>query len=370
MNISKNQANQGKNVLLKGRVKAIDTARGYATIFMVIGHFIHGYLTYSSGPSWLHYLFVSLLGISAQNIFITLPGIGLALQMYVSRGRGTEENNLRKAVLKRGFILIILQFMFNLFYDWPYYTWTWFILSFIGTSIIICYFLSKFTIRFRMILIFVIILVSPFIKYYLLPINYANNYTLYPWTIGNYVYNMLFAVTFPIFPCICYPIFGTIFGEKIIEAKETNSMDKLIKNSFISGLIFILAYFFLQNLGDIINYPFSILTLPSRYDVFHVFGTFLIIISIFLWIQDYKNKDLAILKPFEIFGAITTTVFITHYYIFPKFWYPILKPDTNLTIYSIFGMTFILFLFYIIYGLVVQRYKRKYSFEWLIRSFI
>ncbi|MFX1449460.1 MAG: heparan-alpha-glucosaminide N-acetyltransferase domain-containing protein [Promethearchaeota archaeon] len=377
----KNEFDQEKKIISISRVKSIDTARGYATIMMVIGHYIQWYLKtdvpssflpYLATPSFVQYLFVSILGISAQNLFVTLPAMGVVLQQYIYKQKNMDENTLRKSIIKRGLLLILAQFFCNVIFSDPGYTWAWFILSFIGVSIIITYFITKFSYRARIIIVIAIIMLSPFLKYYFFSAFLSLYFYKNSWSIETFIYKMCLQVVFPIFPSIVYPIIGTIYAEKIIEAKRTNSEFELIRNSLICGIILIAAFFLLGNIYSMVNYPDFWLNLPSRLDVLYVFGTNLVILSIFYWFQDWQEKSWKIFEPFSVFGTISLTVFITHFYLFPKFLERILYRGARQStdFYTIIQFSLILIILYYIYGLYILRNNRKYSIEWLLRRLV
>ncbi|MHA1377585.1 MAG: heparan-alpha-glucosaminide N-acetyltransferase domain-containing protein [Candidatus Helarchaeota archaeon] len=359
-----------QSVLLRGRVKALDTARGFATIMMVFGHYIEWYLKSETTPSLLHYIFVTILGISAQNLFVTLPAIGVVLQHYIYRKRGMEEAIVKKLIIKRGILLILFQFFCNALFMDPVYTWNWFILSFIGVSIIISYFLSKLSHLYRIIIVICIFILSPFLKFYFYSIFYEVIINSNSWSIDVFLYKMLLQIVFPIFPSIIYPILGTIFADGLIKGIENKTQFKFIQKSLFLGIFLLFSYFVLQNFYTLINFPDFLLNLPSRLDILYVFGTVLLIISIFYFIQDLYKKDWKVFKPLEILGYISLTVFITHFYLFPKLFEYLYPARRNTNFYSIMEFSMILVIFYLIYGLWVKRNQRKYSIEWLLRSLI
>jgi len=369
LNKQESELTQNKNVLLEGRIKALDTARGYATIMMIVGHYVEWYLKSSVTPSILHYIFVTILGISAQNLFVTLPAMGVILQLYIYGKKGVEESTLRKIIIKRGLLLILIQFFCNIFFGDSAYSWNWFILSFIGVSIIVSYFISKCSFRIKIIIIIIIVILSPFLKYYFFSIFNFILINRNAWSVPVFLYKMFLQVVFPIFPSIVYPILGVIFAEKLIKAIETKNQYQLIKDSLLLGGILLFSYFILQNFYTIVNYPDFILNLPSRLDILYVFGTVLVIISIFFWIQDWEGKNWKIFMPLQVFGNISLTVFITHFYLFPKFFEWLYPARRSTDFYSIMQISAILIILYFIYGLWVQRNQRKYSVEWLLRRF-
>jgi len=77
---------------LPSRIKAMDTARGIATWLLMPAHFSHWYLKIIPSPSWMQYLFRSILGTAFQYVFVTLPGMAVTLQLYIGRKRGIDEN--------------------------------------------------------------------------------------------------------------------------------------------------------------------------------------------------------------------------------------------------------------------------------------
>lgn len=359
-----------KKELLITRIKALDTVRGFATYVMIIYHFVSWFLPQLPQYNLIHFTIITLLGKPFRFCFITIPSMGVILQLYTSRKQGIDENKLKKSILKRGLILIIIQFFCNFFGLYPVLAWNSFIISFIGISIITAYYISKISHRIRIILIIIICMITPFLKFYLFPLQFSVNLFQATWSIDSFLYNMFLQVDFPILPYIAYSIFGTIYIDKMIKAIETNSQGKFIKNTLIIGIILIILYSVLSNFNSIINFPDFILNIPSRQDLFFSCGSVMLIISTFFWIQDWKGQNLKAFIPLEVFGSISLTVYITHYYFFPKLIGSLYNPWGKLNAYSVFQLAFILYVLYVIYGIVVLRRNRKYSIEWLLRSFV
>ncbi|NVM05255.1 MAG: DUF1624 domain-containing protein, partial [Candidatus Helarchaeota archaeon] len=350
------------------RIKSMDTVRGIAVFLMLPSHFVQWYLPQIPEYSWLHFLIISIIAWPLRFCFLTMPAMGVILQKYIGKRRGIDENILKKIILKRGLLLILIQLFCNILGWSLFMIWNSFVISFIGISIIISYFISKYSQRTRIILIIVIIIMTPFLKIHFFPLYFNISSFLGSWSITSFLYNMFLQVDFPIFPLIAYSIFGTIYAERMIKAIETNSQSKFIKQSIIFGTALILAYIILSNFRTILNYPDFFLNLPPRQEIIYAFGSVMVYISIFFWIQDWKRLNIKALIPFKIYGAISLTVFITHYYFFPKLLDLFYNPWQRMGPYSIFELTLILNIFYIIYGIIILRRNKKYSIEWFIRA--
>ncbi|MFX1449461.1 MAG: heparan-alpha-glucosaminide N-acetyltransferase domain-containing protein [Promethearchaeota archaeon] len=350
------------------RIKSMDTARGIASFFLAPAHYSHWYLRIFPSPSWMQYLFRIIIGVPFQYVFVTLPGMAVTLQLFISRKKGFDESKLRSSIIKRGLILIIIQYICNFLSYGPDYTWNWFILSFIGLSIILSYFLTGSSEKLRIFLIIIIIILSPILKYLFFYIYLSGAFLIDAWSIEFFLNKMLFEVNFPIFPYLVLPIFGTLFAEKMIKAIEEEKQKKFIKNSLIIGGILVLFYIITLNFDWIFNFPhIAYYSLPTRQEVLFSFGIVMIIIALFFWIQDVNGKDGKIFRMFEVFSAISLTVFVTHFYILPPILELIYDPAQNLSEYSVFQICSFWWAIYWICGVIWQRNQRKYSLEWLLR---
>ncbi len=350
------------------RIKAMDTARGIATWLLMPAHFSHWYLKIIPNPSWMQYLFRSILGTAFQYVFVTLPGMAVTLQLYISRNRGIDENQLKVSIIKRGLILIIIQFICNFFSYQPFFTFNWFILSFIGLSIILSYFFTGTSEKLRIILILIIIILSPILKFIFWNFYVLTAFLSNAWSIEIFLNKMCFEVNFPLFPYLALPIFGTLFAEKMIKAIESENQMKFIKNSLIIGGILIMFYIFTLNFDYILNFPhIAFYSLPTRQEVLYSFGVVMVVIALLFWIQDIKGKNWKIFRPFEIYGAISLTVFVTHFYLFPPLLELLYDPLQNLSEFTVFQICSFFWAIYWIYGVIWRRHQRKYSLEWVLR---
>ncbi len=349
------------------RIRSIDTVRGMATMEMIIYHFVTWYIPQIPKYSLIHFIVITIFGHTLRFCFVTIPAMGVSLQLYRGKKDGTDESLIRKSIFKRGLLLIIIQFICNFFGWHPFFIWNSFILSFVGISIIVAYYVSKLSHRIRIILIVIIALITPFLKFYLSPIQFQSGFVQNVWTIDTFLYSMFLQVDFPILPYISFSIFGTIFTEKMIKAIETESEEKFIKNSLIIAIISLVLYGIFTNFRSIINYPDFFLGNPPRQDILFALGSVILFVTIFFWIQDWEQVEVKALEIFEIFGSISLTTFITHYYIFQRIFDSIYDPWLNLDPYSVYLLSIILWISHAIYGIIVLRNKRKYSVEWFIR---
>ncbi|MHA1383771.1 MAG: heparan-alpha-glucosaminide N-acetyltransferase domain-containing protein [Candidatus Helarchaeota archaeon] len=369
MEKSINGLNKEKDPVKITRIKAMDTARGIATWLLMPAHFTHWYLRNFPNPSWATWLFRSILGTAFQYVFITLPGMAVVLQLYIGRQRGTNEEKLKISIFKRGLILIIIQFICNFVAYEPHYTWNWFILSYIGFSIILSYYFTKISKNIRIILMVIIIVISPFLKSFFFDFYISSGgFLIDPWSIEIFLFKMCFDINFAIFPYLALTIFGTLYADMLIEAFEGENKVKFIKNSLIIGGILILFYVFTLGLDFIFNFPhIMFFSVPTRQDVIYAFGVVMFVTGLLFLIQDFGKKNWKILKPFEVYGGISLTVFVTHFYIFAPIFNLIYNPYANLSVYSVFLICSFFWAVYWMYGVLWRRFQRKYSLEWLLR---
>ena len=331
-------------------------------------HFTHWYLNNIPNPHWATWIFRTIIGSTFQFIFVTLPGMSVILELYNAKIKGIDEKKLKIGIIKRGLILIILQFFCNsIFYD-PQFTWNWFILSFIGISIILSYYLSKISQRARIIIIVAIIALAPFLKYIFFNVDYLLQD---PWTIEQFLYQMFLNINFPIFSYVATPIFGTLYAEKMIKAIETDRKKKFVRDSLLYGSLLIIFYFFTLGYDFIFNFPdIPFYSLPTRQAILNSFGMIMVVNGIFFWAQDWKQKKHEIFDLFKIFNGISLTVFITHFYVFAPIFDLIYNPIGNLSFYSVFLLCTLFWIIYSIYGYLWKKNKRKYSFEWFMRELV
>jgi len=357
-----------KNTRPFSRIKSIDTVRGFATVAMVIFHFVTWYLPQESQYEIIRFAVSTLFATPLRFCFITIPAMGVSLQIHASKLKGIDEKIVRKSIIKRGLILIIIQFFCNFLGLYPVVIWNSFILSFVGISIIVSYFVIQLSKRTRLILIILIVLLTPFLKFHFFYLFLQTNFIQNTWTVENFFYSMFLQVDFPIFPYISFSIFGTIYTEFMIDCFENKREEVFVKKSLIYGSIMIIAYFIFSIFRSFINYPDFFLNRPTRMDFLFCCGSVMLWISIFYWIQDWKQQKTPAFVPFEILGMISLTTYITHYYIFQKIMDYIYDPWLNLKPYTIFQLFLIIMIIHIIYGILVLRNKRKYSVEWFLRK--
>jgi len=354
------------------RIKSVDAVRGFATIEMVIYHFVTWYLPQLPFYESVRFIVITIFGLTLRFCFITVPAMSVSLQLYISKQKGIDENIIRNNIIKRGLLLIIIQFFCNFFgLLFPGYIWNSFILSFIGISIIFSYYVSKLSKKNRVILIIIILLITPFLKFHFSYLFFKIGFIPAIWEFDTFFYNMFLQVDFPILPYIAFSIFGTLYTEYMIDCIKTNNKAKFVKHSLMYGIISLVAYAILNNFRSILNYPDFFMNRPTRLDILFCIGSLMSFIGLFFWLQDWKQLNIPAFKIFEIFGLISLTTFITHYYFFQKimaYIYP--EPWANLNIYTVFQLFLIVIILHSIYGVINIRTKRKYSFEGFIRSCI
>lgn len=368
MSTNKTTPPQKKSI---ARIGALDSLRGYATVAMVIGHIDQDFMNKQINliNNFMNFFFGSFYGTQGDELFCTLIGMGIILQLFLYKKQGLDKKFIEKVIIKRGLLLILFNFFFNFVFLNIKDIWSWGILVALGFLTIFGYMFSKISQKLRFISIIIIIIVGPFIKYYFAQTYFISGFPVPFWSFAYFLRQMFIEVTFAMLPYLVFPIIGTIWGERLIEAILKDKELKFLKNLAIIGLILVICSVILSNFYEIAEYPpVFLLDLPPRFDVLRSLGIDMLLIAGFYYFQDFLNKNWKIFKFFTIFGQVSLTVFILHLLVIPKiisFFYDYQFSMYNYSVLILMGG---FCAFYGILGLINSRFNRKFSLEGVMRK--
>ncbi|MCA9607023.1 MAG: DUF1624 domain-containing protein [Myxococcales bacterium] len=97
------------------RVQGVDVARGVASLIMIQGHAYDGWVAPEDKAS-AAYLFTRLLGSLPLPAFLVLAGAAVVLRVDAARRRGEDLGDVRRAVAKRGAMVLLYGYLTNLAY--------------------------------------------------------------------------------------------------------------------------------------------------------------------------------------------------------------------------------------------------------------
>ena len=257
---------------------------------------------------------------------ICAPGfallMGMSISMHVSKNIKTIGNQtIINKLLKRGFLLIILQQLLNtpsLFFDINnlnnVIVFRGGTLYALGVSMMVGALLIKVKKQNLLAIGLGIILINYIIASYFLTHTNHNSFEYLLFTPGM---NPWLSVNYPAIPWMGMSIIGMSMGNYMIEDNN-----RFISNTWKIGIILLLLFVVLraQNWGDynhianassLINYLVIIKYPPSIAFVSITLG----IIFLLIWLIT-KLEDQAILKPFITYGNVPLFFYFAHYYLF------------------------------------------------------
>ncbi|MFX1420019.1 MAG: heparan-alpha-glucosaminide N-acetyltransferase domain-containing protein, partial [Promethearchaeota archaeon] len=341
------------------RIVSIDFVKGFAIVFIILAHTASGWL--SPDSYYLYGLLFALLDILGPSLFVFLSALSVIFSIKRKEGI-VHPKIIRNRVFTRGIVMIIIGMLTNILIieggEIRIAIYGWNIITFIGFSQIFSYYILKLKKSSRIIIGLLIILLSPTLR----AILYLGK------TEGNIIFSILhYIITSPtphltLLPWISISFISTIFGEYIYEA-----MNKGTKNAYVGlfrifavwGIIFILigifAYFpdglniaiwkpgwTLETdatiVGGLSEYPhlinwlyanqqdfFYIPGMPNflirgtSANMFYNQGAALLIISIFFYFIDIKNKSNNLTDMLIYFGKVSLSLFLIHFIFIPLF---------------------------------------------------
>jgi len=345
------------------RILSIDTLRGLKLTNMLQIHFSNLWVI-PFLKAQLDYM--SIIYIIGLPLFIILPGISLTLSIENRKLRGESEDESRVHIIKRGLILIIINQFMNIGAFGFRASWAGGIFQLLGLSIIITYFLLKYSKLVRAIIAGIVIGIAPFLRYYLFSLNdfLGRVGFVEPWSITEWIKGAFFAPQFfSIFPWIGFVISGTIIGEFIIAGIKENNMGEQLKKLMLIGAIL----FPLGLVLDIFKFPtltLSDLNIFNTGNIIWVIGLNCFIIAGFYWLEDIKHVRFVALDVLNLVGRLTLTLFFIHAFFMMAV--VAVVGEQMIRMYSFFIIFILFFVFTYIIGEIWKSNNFKYSLEWLL----
>lgn len=382
------------------RIVSIDFVKGFAIVFIILAHTASGWLDPES--YYLYGLMFALLDILGPSLFVFLSALSVIFS--IKRKEGVlHPKIIRNRVFTRGIVMIIIGMITNIFIiekgEVKIAIYGWNIITFIGFSQIFSYYILKIKISWRIIIGIVIILLSPWLR----AILYQGKIE------GNLLLSFLqYIITSPtphltLLPWISISFISTIFGEYIYEAMNKGTKDAyigLFRIFSVWGIIFIVIGIFAffpdgvnlaiwepgwtletpaSLVGGTAEYPhlinwqyanqqdfFYIPGMPNflirgtSANMFYNQGAALLIISIFFYFIDIKNKSNNLTNMLIYFGKVSLSLFLIHFIFIPLFF-----NQFNVTFFLIISLSYVGFLGIFMY-IWMEYGKGVGSPEWLM----
>ena len=341
------------------RITSIDFVKGFAIVFIILAHTASGWLAPES--YYLYGLLFALLDILGPSLFVFLSALSVIFSIKRKEGI-VHPKIIRNRVFTRGFVMIIIGMLINIVVleagEFKIAIYGWNIITFIGFSQIFSYYILKIRKSWRIIIGIIIILLSPTIRALLYLGKIEGNIII---SIFHYIITSE-TPHLTLLPWVSISFISTIFGEYIYEAMNKGTKDAyvgLFRIFSVWGLIFILIGIFAffpdglnlafwepgwtletpeSVIGGIDEYPhlinllyandqpfFHIPGMPNflirgtSANMFYNQGFALLIISIFFYYIDIKNKSNSFINMLIYFGKVSLSLFLIHFIFIPLF---------------------------------------------------
>ncbi|MFX1452607.1 MAG: heparan-alpha-glucosaminide N-acetyltransferase domain-containing protein [Promethearchaeota archaeon] len=349
------------------RINSIDTLRGLSVIFYLMFHFA-SWWTSASGlwlfGYWEHEILLApipYLGMVAAPIFIMVSGMSQRIALESRRMQNFPETEIRIHAIKRGLILLIFHFFLHfLYFYWEpgKNVWWWDEIATIAASGIIIYFTSKISVKWRLILIGLMIYFYPALRIIL---HMEQDYFLLiynaPWSVDRFLAGMISNGTCPLIPQASMAILGSILAEYLINIKNKENQSKVLIKLTIFFVLLIL-------ISTIIRYIPYFSTWDLGFHLIQSFGIWGLIFIVIYWIQDINR-----VPPLRVFTFLSS-LSLTLFYIHVVFGYAVIFLSggvQKLSAYSfyIILISFILIIFNV--SIFWSKIKFKGSLEFILR---
>lgn len=200
------------------RYRSIDLLRAYAIAVMVMVHFLENL---SGTRDW------SPDGFGAP-IFAFLSGVSYQLWLASRQNRDCSSDRISKETMRRGLFLIGLGFVFNALVWLPEDLFTWDVLTFLGSSILVLNVARRMPAPALLLTIVLSVLLSPVMQKL---VDYdawwLNGYFETDQTLSELLTGFLVTGYFPIFPWIALPLTGFMSAPALLNPQATwNSQRK------------------------------------------------------------------------------------------------------------------------------------------------
>ncbi|MHA1382134.1 MAG: heparan-alpha-glucosaminide N-acetyltransferase domain-containing protein [Candidatus Helarchaeota archaeon] len=389
----------GKNVLKRiPRIHSIDLFRAMGILIMIIGHFGLWFID-GDEISWPWWDYVPMWsGTIGAPFFLICVGFSLVFYVANKQRRGFSEKEIRNAVLRRGGFLWGFGYILNLFLEELSRWWIWNIIVLIGCATIITYFTLKLTIKQRILISSILLVLNPISQL----IGILHHYNmLYPFFSFHPTWIEIYMLSSFQVKDLWNPfalnmvLIGSVIGSYTLDKIKEGKIEKLPKSFFIWG---ILLCIFGASIDVNLRYGGVMpLILEFEHEIHIIFSTgiFLSFFAFFFWYQDVKKYKSVVLDQITILGSISFTIFVAHHLFAKYFFAPIFRgafapfnfytfttkpfletlffqilmhPANLITTYALQIITLTFTIFFWIVAVVWNRFKLKYSLEWAIRK--
>lgn len=361
------------------RIQSIDFVKGFAIIFIMLAHTASGWL--NSESRYLYGILFTLLDILGPSLFVFLSALSVIFSIKRKEGI-LPQKIIRNRIFTRGIVMIVIGMLTNIVVlegeEVKVAIWGWNIITFLGFSQIFSFYILKLKKTNRIIIGLVIIILSPLIRAILYEGKEAGNILL---TIVHYfITSPTPHLTF--FPYISYIFISTIFGEYIYDAMNKGTKDAyigLFRIFLVWGIFFVAIgiFFYFPNglsltnwqpgwalqtadsmVGGLSEYPhlrlldtannqdfFTIPGVPlflircTSANMFYNQGCALIIIAVFFYFIDIKNKSNSFINMLIYYGKVSLSLFLLHFLFIPIFF-----SQFNITFFLIVGIAYLGFM--------------------------
>jgi len=387
------------------RISSIDFVKGFAIVFIALAHTAQGWLDADS--IYLYGILFAVLDILGPSLFVFLSALSVIFSIKRKEGI-IHPKIIRNHIFTRGIVMIVLGMLTNIIGvdlktgEVVVIIFGWNIITFIGFSQIFSYYILKLKKSYRIVIGIIIIILSPYLRAILYEGKEA----------GNIVLTMLhYIITSPtphltLLPWLSICFISTIFGEYIFEAMNKGTRDAYIgmfRIFFVWGAIFVLVGIVVPfpnglNLADLANWQFGWalqteasmvgglseyphlyqLTIANQQDffvfsgmpnflirgtsanMFYNQGAALLIIAIFFYFIDIKNKSNSLINILIYFDKTSLSLFLIHFIFIPLFF-----NQFNVPFFLLISLSYIGFLGILMY-VWMEYAKGVGSPEWLM----
>jgi len=389
------------------RIHSIDFVKGFAIVFIILAHTASAWLAPDS--YYLYGLLFALLDILGPSLFVFLSALSVIFSIKRKEGI-VHPKIIRNRVFTRGFVMIVIGMLTNIAIiedgQIKIAIYGWNIITFLGFSQIFSYYILKISRSRRIIIGILIILLSPTLR--------AILYLEKDRNIIAFIFHYIITSPTPhltLLPWISIAFISTIFGEYIYEAMNKGTKDAyigLFRIFLVWGIIFILVGIFAffpdglnlaiwepgwtletptSILGGLINDPiggiseyphlvnlgianqqdfFLLSGMPNflirgtSANMFYNQGAALLIIAIFFYLIDIKNKSNNLTNMLIYFGKTSLSLFLIHFLFIPLFF-----RQFNIPFFLIVSLSYIGFFGVFMY-IWMEYFKGVGSPEWMM----
>ncbi|MFX0017987.1 MAG: heparan-alpha-glucosaminide N-acetyltransferase domain-containing protein [Promethearchaeota archaeon] len=333
-----------KNYASPKRIRSIDFVKGLAIVMILMAHTSSAWL--DSQWIYLYGMMYALLDFLGPSLFVFLSALSVIFS--VKRKQGVVPDKvIRNGIVTRGIVIMVIGILFNLptvfLFNKPDWIWNWNILVFIGFSQIVSLYALKLGKATRGIIGTFIIFTSDAIRQYLFDGKVAGNTFL---SIIHYIVVSPAPMT-PLIPFLSICFISTIFGEYLYAAMIDGTKQAytvlfrifLFWGICLIGLGMIYPFILgtpLQTTATLsaVDYPFLDLLRLANSQTFTSFkfpgmpdflirgrssnmcynlGWALLIIAIFFYYIDIKDKDNSFIRMLVYYGKVSLSLFLVHW---------------------------------------------------------